>query len=100
MRGSVLLLVARPFRTSLTPALEAVEHVGARRGPGPLEDLETTDRDTLKPVDGARTGGRQPVGDTRRGALHRHLLAVRQLHNVGADQGLITSARSGPVVML
>jgi hypothetical protein len=27
MCGSVLLLVARPFRTSLTPAPEAVEHV-------------------------------------------------------------------------
>jgi hypothetical protein len=50
MRGSVLLLVACPFRTSLTPAPEAVEHLGARRGPGPLEDLETTDRHTLKPV--------------------------------------------------
>jgi hypothetical protein len=36
----VLLLVARPFRTSLTPVpepVEAVEDVGARRVPGPLE---------------------------------------------------------------
>jgi hypothetical protein len=92
----VLLLVARPFRTSLTPAPEAVEHVGARRGPGQLEDRDTTDRDTLDPVDGARKCGRQPVGHTRRSALHEHLVAVGQLHNVGADQGLITSARTGP----
>jgi hypothetical protein len=35
----VLLLVARPFRTSLTSVPGAVEHVGARRVPGPLEDL-------------------------------------------------------------
>ena len=77
MCGSVLLLVARPFRTSLAPvpeAVEAVDHVGARRVPGPLEDLgrETTDRDTLKPVDGA--GARKAVanrsGRTRRGALN------------------------------
>jgi hypothetical protein len=53
MCGSMLLLVARPFRTSLTPVPEAVEDVGARRVPGPLEDLdwrETTGRDTLEPV--------------------------------------------------
>jgi hypothetical protein len=37
-----------PLLTRLTPAPEAVEHVGARREPGPLEDLdwrETTDCD-------------------------------------------------------
>ena len=77
MCGSVLLLVTRPFRTSLAPvpeAVEAVEHVGVRRVPGPLENLgrETTDRDTLEPVDGA--GRAKPVanppGRTRRGALH------------------------------
>jgi hypothetical protein len=75
MRGSVLLLVARPFRTSLTPAPESVEHAGARRRPGPLEDLvwrEMTHRDTLEPVDGA--GARNAVATRsatpRRGALH------------------------------
>jgi hypothetical protein len=77
MCGSVLLLVTRPFRTSLAPvpeAVEAVEHVGARRVPGPLENLgrETTDRDTLEPVDGAgaRNAVANPSGRTRRGALH------------------------------
>ena len=77
MCGSVLLLVARPFRTSLPSvpeAVEAVEDVGARRVPGLLEDLgrETTDRDTLEPVDGAgaRNAIANPSGRTRRGALH------------------------------
>jgi hypothetical protein len=90
MRGSVLLLVTRPFRTSLTPAPEAVEHAGARRGPGPLEDLdwrETTDRDA-RALNGASAWkcGRRRVGHARRGALHEHLVAVGQLHNVSADQ--------------
>jgi hypothetical protein len=91
----VLLLVTRPFRTSLTPvpeAVEAVQHVGARRVPGPLEDLdrrETTDRHTLEPVDGA--GARNAVanrsGHTRRGAPHGHVVAVGQLHDVGDTRG-------------
>jgi hypothetical protein len=43
MRGSVLLLVARPFPTSLTPVPEAVEH-GARPGPALPEELDRARR--------------------------------------------------------
>jgi hypothetical protein len=103
MCGSVLLLVARPFRTSLAPVPEAVEHVGARRVPGPLEDLgrETTDRDTLKPVDG--TGARNAVanrsGRARRGALNGTLSVSGSSTTSGETRGLITSTRTGHVVI-
>jgi hypothetical protein len=76
MCGSVLLLVARPFRTSLAPvpeaveAVEAVEHVGARRVPGPLEDLgrETTDRDRSSRSTALARGMRSPTGRAAPGA--------------------------------
>ena len=94
MRGSVLLLVARPFRTSLTPvpeAVEAVEHVGARRVPGPLEDLgrETTDRDTREPVDGAgaRNGVANRSSRTRCGALHGTLSLSGSSTTLGETEG-------------
>jgi hypothetical protein len=63
---------------------------------------ETTDRDRLEPVNGA--GALNAVanrsGNTRRGALHGHIVAVGQLHDIEGNQGLIISTRTGPVAIL